>query len=502
MQVKLLYYPLNCTVDRWAGKSWKIADANPDDMNLTLCYAGTKFNALVRAWDRAWSIPLFVLFHEVFQIKNRHQNKGLCLSFLLSIIAISAHAGTLTLPEAITEALHTQPYITQASHTAAASQDMARATHAALLPQVSLVAGSIWSESRDAQPLFVSANGSREVIAQLRVSLPLYDPQLNALAKVAKDQSAVAQSQAQATRLSVVATVVNDYYRLAVLLTQQTIWHSTLHTTQKLYGDTQKAYRAGAVSRLDLVQTSLLRNKARTGLQQSTAEAQAAMRILNLQIGRAANGALVLPPFTASKPTLPPSHVLYGQAQRTQPLLRVAEQQIRVGQGQVSVQNGAILPTISANGAYGVDTSAVPRGNDLGWQGSVTMRLPIFGFGIRRQRIAAAQEQVAALQAARQALILQIKSQIALDYGVAQAADKTLVNARRAAHDAQRVYVMTRKGYFAGALNALNLAQAEGSWVRARLRLANAEVAVHLTQAQLDLDIGQYPTANTGIAPA
>jgi outer membrane protein len=130
------------------------------------------------------------------------------------------------------------------------------------------------------------------------------------------------------------------------------------------------------------------------------------------------------------------------------------------------------------------------------------MRLPIFGFGIRRQRIAAAQEQVAALQAARQALILQIKSQIALDYGVAQAADKTLVNARRAAHDAQRVYVMTRKGYFAGALNALNLAQAEGSWVRARLRLANAEVAVHLTQAQLDLDIGQYPTANTGIAPA
>ncbi|MBU2741369.1 TolC family protein [Acidithiobacillus albertensis] len=102
--------------------------------------------------------------------------------------------------------------------------------------------------------------------------------------------------------------------------------------------------------------------------------------------------------------------------------------------------------------------------------------------------------QLAALRSARQALILQIDSQIAHDYGAAQAAEKTLNNARTTAHEAFSVYTMTRKGYFAGAFNALNLAQAEGSWVRARLRLASAQIAVQMTRAQLELDMGRYPT--------
>jgi len=421
--------------------------------------------------------------------------------FLASAV-LDAEASTLTLATAISEALHSQPQISAAVHTASARQDLSRAAHAKLLPQVSLAAGSIWSESRDGQPVFVSANGPREVIGQVRVSLPLYDPQLNALAALAKNQSAVAQSQLRETQLTVVARIVNDYYRLAVLLTQQKIWRSTLRDAQKLYRDTQKAYHAGAVSELDLIQTKLLRNKARTGLQQTTAETKAAMLVLNLQTGLPKTRKVVLPQLAAPHQPLLALHSLDRKALNTQPLLQIAERQIAVGQAQVKVQRGATLPTFNANGAYGVDTATAPQGNDLGWQGSISMSMPIFGFGAHRQQIAAAQEQVAALRSARQALIQQIKSQIGLDYGAAEAAQKTLTNARRAADEARLVYHMTRKGYFAGAINGLNLAQAEGSWVRARLRLSSAEVAVQLTRSQLDLDIGQFPTKNTGIAPA
>jgi len=146
-----------------------------------------------------------------------------------------------------------------------------------------------------------------------------------------------------------------------------------------------------------------------------------------------------------------------------------------------------------------VDTATAPRGKDLGWQGSISLSMPIFGFGAQRQQIAAAQEQLAALRSARRALILQIRSQLAQNYGAAVAAQKTLVNARRAEREAERVYAMTRKGYFAGALNALDLAQAEGAWVRARLDLSTAAVAVQLTRAQLELDTGRYPNSHTGI---
>lgn len=440
-------------------------------------------------------------------INNRIFPKGSALYFLftfisLSSVALGAEASTLTLTAAISEALHSQPEILASAHSASANQDLSRAAHANLLPQVSLAAGSIWSESRDGQPIFVSANAPREVIAQLRVSLPLYDPQLNALAAVAKNQSEVAQSQLRETRLIVVSRVVNDYYRFAALLTQKNIWRSTLRDAQKLYRDTQKAYQAGAVSKLDLVQTRLLRNKARTGLQQTAAEAKAAMMVLNLQRGHPKSERVLLPHLAVPSQPLLALQSLYRKALATQPLLQIAKRQVAVGQAQVKVQRGATLPTVNANGAYGVDTATVPQRNDLGWQGSISMSMPIFGFGAHRQHIAAAQEQVAALRSARQALILQIKSQIGLDYGAAQAAQKTLANARRAADEARSVYRMTRKGYFAGAINGLNLAQAEGGWVRARLRLSSAEVAVRLTRAQLDLDIGQYPTENTGIAPS
>lgn len=418
---------------------------------------------------------------------------------LLALAAVRADASTLTLPTAIAEAMHAQPQIEQSAHNASASRDLSRAAHAQLLPQVSLATGSIWSESRAGQPLFVSANGPREVIAQVRVSFPLYDAELRALAKVARDQSAVARLQLQATRWMVVARVVNDYYRVATLMTQERIWKSTLSTDEKLYRDTYKAYRAGAVSRLDLVQTELLRNQASTGLQQSAAEAKAAMQVMNLQMGRPRRSTWVLAPLPCSIPVLPSFSVLAAQAEATQPLLQVAKQQIDVAQAQVAVRRGAIQPKIRAYGAYGVDTATAPRGKDLGWQGSISLSMPIFGFGAQRQQIAAAQEQLAALRSARRALILQIRSQLAQNYGAAVAAQKTLVNARRAEREAERVYAMTRKGYFAGALNALDLAQAEGAWVRARLDLSTAAVAVQLTRAQLELDTGRYPNSHTGI---
>ncbi|MHB8181237.1 TolC family protein [Acidithiobacillus sp.] len=151
----------------------------------------------------------------------------------LTLIARFADASTiLTLPQAISEALHTQPQVFQSAHAVAAGRDLSQAAHAVLLPQISLAAGSIWSESRNGHPLFVAANGPREVIGQVQVLVPLYAPQLHALAKAAKDQSAIARSQETETLLRVAAKVVNTYYQLDLLQTQTTIWRSTLNVAQ------------------------------------------------------------------------------------------------------------------------------------------------------------------------------------------------------------------------------------------------------------------------------
>lgn len=421
----------------------------------------------------------------------------LCLTILIACIlpsAAVADESSLTLPVAIIEALRTQPQMTQSVHAMAAGRALSQAAHAVLLPQISLVAGSIWSESRNGHPLFAAAIGPREVIGQIQVSVPLYTPQLHALANAAKDQAAITRSQEMETRLVVAAQVVNAYYQLELLQNQAAIWRSTLDVARKLYLHTHKAYTAGAASKLDLIQTALLRNKARTGLQQTETGLRAATRLLNLQIGRAPAGKIMLSNGQAFASPPPRPSLLDLQAKRTQPLIQVADRQITSGRAQVQVQRDATLPTVSVGMAYGIDTITAPQTGDLGWQGAVTVSMPIFGFGAHKDRIAATQEQVAALTAARRALILQIDSRIAHDYGAAQGAEKTLDNDRIAAREAFSIYTMTRKGYFAGALNALNLAQAEGGWVRARLRLVGARIAVQMTRAQLELDMGRYPS--------
>ena len=52
---------------------------------------------------------------------------------------------------------------------------------------------------------------------------------------------------------------------------------------------------------------------------------------------------------------------------------------------------------------------------------------------------------------------------------------------------------MTRDGYKAGTLNALDLAQAENSWLQTRLQAATALVLLRMAHTQLQLDTGAYP---------
>lgn len=403
-----------------------------------------------------------------------------------------AHA-LLTLPAAIADALRTQPQVAQAAYQVTEHEDLARAARARLLPRLSLAMGSIWSESRHHQPLFIAANAPREVIGQVQVTVPLYAPQLRALATAAADQAALLRSRQRVARLAVVARVVDSYYGLDLMRTQVGIWRSTLRSVRTLYQDTQKSYAQGATSRLDLVQAQLLLRKAKGGLQQTTAQMRADTRMLNLQIGRRPRSPVDLAAQGGLPQPLPSESRIDQQARRSQPLLRVARHDIAWARAQVEIHRGARLPTVGAEAAYGVDTATVPQSGEMGWQGGLFLSMPIFGFGLDRDRIAAAQERVAALRASRQALVLQIDSQIAHDYGAARAADRIFASARRAAREAQSVYHMTREGYLAGALNGLDLAQAEGSWLRARLRLARARVQVQMTRAQLALDSGRYP---------
>ena len=412
---------------------------------------------------------------------------GVCL------LSGTASADDLTLQSAIQRALVNQAVVQQAQHMIAERQDQGRAAHADLLPALSLSTGGVWTQTQNGQPRFVSANGARELIGQVRLQIPLYTPQAYALSALARDRSAIARYRLQQTRLAVAAQVTMAYYQMALDDNELAVWRKALAAARQMLTATQEGYRAGTRSRLDLSQSKLTLVRIRMGLDQARPRAQAARQVLALQTGYTLAVLPALVPVAVPLTALPGTNMLRQQADQSQPLLRVADGEIQSARSLLHYRQAARLPVIAATGAYGVDTSTLPQSQQLGWQAMLRLQVPIFGFGRNRDRVAAAQEQVAAMQAAKAALQLQIRSRLAADYGAAQAAANALQDAQTLAQTARTVYTMTRKGYLAGAESALALQQAENGWVQAQLQTAGAAIRARLTRAQLALDSGLLP---------
>ena len=402
-------------------------------------------------------------------------------------------AAVLSLASAVASALRVAPQIEQAADLRRAAQYGARAGRAALLPRLSLVGGRYWNQIRNGRALYANANGPRETTGLVELSVPLFAPQLLALDRLARDREALAADEQAQTRLTVAAQVADAWYQLALLGARVRIWTSTVHSVGVLYRGTRQEYAVGAAAVLDLAQTRLLLHNAQSGLQQALAERSAARRTLNMLLGRAASASLALPQLRPPRRPLPMPAQWIARAGRAQPLLQVSRRQIALGRAQARSLRAARLPSLTANVGYGVDAPAAPTSRDLGWQVFLGFSLPLFDFGAQRDRIADADNQVAALRAARRAVLLQIRMTIARDYGSAQAADRAYRQALKQRRDARSVYEMTRDGYKAGTFNALNLAQAESSWLQARLQVATALALLHLAHTQLRLDAGTYP---------
>ncbi|WP_312263400.1 TolC family protein [Candidatus Igneacidithiobacillus taiwanensis] len=405
-----------------------------------------------------------------------------------------ALASSWTLSQAVERGIAVQAQVAAAADRARASRDLAAASTANRLPQLSLQMGGIWSASRQGQPLFVSANGSEESIAELVVTAPIFDAQLQALAKLAHDGALVAAYQVDQARLQTAAAVTNAWFGLGLAQEQTALWRQTVDQETQLVARSQKAFRAGSVARMDLVQTELLLTQARNQYAQAKVQQQTAERALNLQLDLPATAATTLATAALAGPMpVPTRTALWQQMQAKQPLLQVAQRQIQVAEAQKSVQEASYLPVLNAQLAYGVDSSGVPRGHDLGWQAGLRLDFPLFGFGRRQASVAAAGAQVAAVRADKAALLLQMRNRLNQDWGAFRAAQENARRADKIVHQAEAVYDMTRKGFQDGAINALNLAQAQNAWIQARLNSVQARLRLHMAYTQLLLDEGQIP---------
>ena len=302
----------------------------------------------------------------------------------------------------------------------------------------------------------------------------------------------------KATQISLVASVANAY--LATLadeellkLTQQTLDART--ESLKLV---QLKYDNGAVSKLDLQQSSTLVESAKVTLAQTQRQRAQDLNLLTLLVGQTlpagvTDGATLAGTQLAELPGGLPSDLLTAR-----PDIRAAEQQLIAANANIGAARANFFPRISLTGTVGSasnELSGLFKSGSYGWTFAPQLVLPLFDYG---RNIAA----LDSAKAGRDIAVAQYEQSIqnafreVADALAGQATYGEQLRAQRAVAEAEgERFSLSDLRYRSGASSYLDLLDAQRSLFAAQ------QGAVQANLARLQNQVTLYRVLGGGMNP-
>lgn len=302
----------------------------------------------------------------------------------------------------------------------------------------------------------------------------------------------------KATQISLIASVANAYLATLadeelLVLTQQTLDART--ESLKLI---QLKYDNGAVSKLDLQQSSSLAESARVTLAQQQRQKAQDLNLLTLLVGQtlpgdgAAAGALASTELGALPGGLP-SDLL-----AVRPDIRAAEQQLIAANANIGAARANFFPRITLTGSAGSASSELSglfKSGSFGWTFAPQLVLPIFDYGRNQATLGNA-------KAGRDIAVAQYEKSIqsafreVADALAGQATYGEQLRAQRAVADAEAErFKLSDLRYRSGASSYLDLLDAQRSLFLAQQGAVQANLARLQNQVTLYRVLGGGWTA-------
>ena len=411
----------------------------------------------------------------------------------------------ISLASAIKRALSRQGNVLKAEHIISEKMDLKKAAYAGLLPDIAVNAGGIWARTKNGYPVFASANGMRELIGLVSLTVPIFDPKIYGEISLAGNNLKVAEYRLRLARLFTAARITQYFYGLILLKNEIKIERKALDGAKKILTTAKIGYKTGSLPRFDVVQTELMTSNLQTNLEVLKAGVKSFERMFLMEVFygnvHPSKFSLVIPVQDSTdlyyrNYRIPPLNSLISRAVKKQPLIKIARAEIESAKASVSISKAGRLPSIQGGAAYGEDTINSFDAPDLGWQFFVMLKVPIYNFGLHKGYIDAANERLMALKSAESAVKLSVKKRLTIDYGRAAASKKKIYGAKILVKKSGEVFKMTKEGYLAGAFNALELQTAQNNQIKSRLELAKAVNELYLAISQLDIDMGIIPSGD------
>ena len=410
----------------------------------------------------------------------------------------------LTLSEAIKQAQANEP----AFAAVLAAQKSARIdgylTKASLLPSVTYHNQVLYTEPNgqtnqggqagtQAAPVFIANNAVREYASQAVINETIGLKQF-ADTQVASANAARATAELEIARRGLMSAVVNLYYTVSATREKARIQAEAFAEAQSFTAITQKRETAREVAHADVVKAQLQMQQKQRDLSDANIAADKA---------RVELGVLLYPdprvPYTTdppgTAPVLPTREEFNQLASKNNPEIRSALASVSAANAGVKSAKAAYLPDLGLNFTYGIDAPQFAKNGpdgvrNLGYSMSGTLDIPVWDWLSTQKRVKQSeiQRDVAKvnLTATQRRLIATLEE----SYAEAAAARDQLDLLDQSVHTAEESLKLTRLRYAAGESTALEVVDAQNSYLGAETARADGLVRFETAFAALQVLTG------------
>lgn len=417
--------------------------------------------------------------------------------------APDAATTAISLQEAIHRAQQNEPIFAGAAaaqKTAAIDSYLAKA---ALLPSVTYHNQVLYTQpngqtnqagqvGHQASPIFIANNAVREYASQASITETIGLKQL-VDTQIASANAARASAEAEIARRGLVSAVVSLYYSVASAETKQSLIANAFHEAQSFTGLTQKRETAREIAHADVVKAMLQQQQRQRDLGDATLAADKAR--LELAVLLFADPRTPYSTEAAVAAPLPSRDEINRLASDHNPEIRSALADLQASNAEVTAAKAAYLPDLVMNFNYGIDAPEfAKRGPDnaqnLGYSITGTLDIPVWDWFSTQKRVKQSEIRrdvsKVSLTAAQRKLIASLDEAYA-EASVARDQLDSLAESVRTAEESLR---LTKLRYTAGESSALEVVDAQASYLASETAQADGVVRYQTALAQLQILTG------------
>jgi len=404
---------------------------------------------------------------------------------------------TITLQDALERARANDPqYHAALTDLGVAREDRVQA-RAGLLPGVTYNNSFIYTEGtgRSGTSRFVANNGVHEYISQGDAHESL---SVTNFADYRRSAAALAQARAKAEIASrgLVVAVTQAYYGLVIAQRKYSTAQRATTEAQRFLKISQDLQNGGEVARADVVKATIQAQQQQRDLQEAQLGMQRSRLDLAVMIFSDWNQNFSVVDDLQTPEPLPTFVEVQVAGKKNNPDLRAALAALAVANHQVTAAWGGLLPALSVDYFYGIDSNKFAVRTDgvrnLGYSAVATLQIPIFSWGSDRSKLKQAElrrDQAKVELSHEQRLLLSHLQEFYEEARIARSEMDSLASSAELAADSLR---LTNLRYQAGEATVLEIVDAQNTLTQARNAYDDGQVRYRVAVANLQTLTGSF----------